>query len=250
MLPPVAHNAKSADSTPPRDAPHRVFELPTIVNKPVRQTIVQVSTPPDILLKLNAAAKHRFLDNSRAPSLQKAFSGTDFKEVQKKVAQNLPATPRLELPNSEPSITDLKLSAALVSETPRLLVPPATTAPVRMPGPAKTNEVPQIVMPDSNLADAAALIALVDSPVRNGIVIVPPANQVGAAGPSGRAAAKSGSRQEGQSSAGGGNPGQGNGDSRAGGGTNGSVECQRCLKQLRRYRDRINRRLNREPGAR
>jgi hypothetical protein len=167
---------------------HRNFQLPADV--PVvasRQTIVQLDVPPDLKLKQNIPLPNVVLWTPEPlPAFRKRFVAPPLKQAPKKIAQNLPGAPQLELPNNEQTIADMKLASVLAVRR-TLIVPPGTTAPLRVRNPEVTSEPPRIAVPDPTNAQPAALISLVDSPIKpNGTIIVPPANQTSE--PSGTAA--------------------------------------------------------------
>lgn len=158
---------------------HRNFELPADV--PVvatRQTIVQLDVPPDLALKQNIPLPNVVLWTPEPlPAYRKRFVAPPLKETPKKVAQNLAPAPEIEAPNNEQTVADLKLASVLAVRR-TLIVPPGTTAPVRVRNPEVNSEPPRITVPDPTNAQPAALVALVDSPVKpTGVIIVPPANQ-------------------------------------------------------------------------
>ncbi len=190
---PAAQFASVADPGLANKQPRRAFELPPDARiHPVKQTLVQFDVPPDVLLKQEVPLPNVVFLTSEAPArFKKRFVAPPVKAPTVKAAQNI--TPAPDLPNREPAVSDLKLAAAWVKDSRRLVLPPATTSPVRMPHPESIDQVPQVALPDSNPANTTALIALTDSPTKpDGMVIVPPANQISNPGPSGSAGSASG----------------------------------------------------------
>jgi hypothetical protein len=174
------------DSGASNNRPHPSFELPQNFRvHPVKQTLLQPDVPPDVLLKHEVPLPNVVFWTPEAPTpFRKRFVAPPVKAVAVKVTQRVLPTP--DLPNRESAVSDLKLAALLAPESARLVRPPATTSPVRIPGSELIDQVPQVVLPESNPASASALVALTDSPSRpNGMVIVPPANQISNSDPSG-----------------------------------------------------------------
>ena len=219
-----AANVPPLDATPLEEQPHRSFELPATLPKRIRkQTIIQIDVPPDVALKQEIPLPNilSWTPTEPVPVFRKQFVPPRVKEIPK-VTQNLPPAPKIELPNRESSVSDLKIATAPVAEPPRLPAPPATTAPVRIPKPESISQPPQIALPDASAANATALIALSESPVRpDGMVLVPPANQIGASGPSGQGHREDGSSGGDQRGKEGGHASPGAGDSGQGSGTSG-----------------------------
>ncbi|MFL6414939.1 MAG: hypothetical protein ACJ74Y_04640 [Bryobacteraceae bacterium] len=199
---PALSNRALRPESPVEDAgassmkPRRMFELSaTAPVRTVKQTLVQLGVPPEVLLKQEVPLPNVVLWTPRAVEpFRKRFVTPPLKIQSSRVAQNLAPAPDAQLPNREPLVSDLKIAAMLVvSDRPRLFRPPSTTSPVRMPSPELINHVPQITLPDSNPAAPAALIALADNPTQpSGMVIVPPANQVSNSNAGGSSSAVSG----------------------------------------------------------
>jgi hypothetical protein len=215
------------DQTLHAEQPHRRFQLSVAV--PVvqqKQTIVQLDVPPDIVLKQNVPLPNIVVWTAQEPPLfRRKFIAPPLKQATPKVvAQNVAPAPELQLPNNEPNVADLKMASWVTAQNRHILVPPATTAPIKIPNPEPSTQVPQIIVPDSNLTQSAALIALVESPIKpNGMIIVPPANQTGES--SGSAGPGQGSRNaagNGSGSEHGGNSASKTGDGNAGSGNGGA----------------------------
>lgn len=208
---PAQQNDTSASASAPLQQ-HRKFELSAAVPRIERkQTIVQIDVPPDVALKPDLPLPNIVIWTAQQlPPFRRKFVAPPLQPAHPKViAQNIPPAPELELPNNQSNVAELKI-AALLLEQPRHLIlpPPASTAPIRIPNPEQSSQVPQIVVPVSNPADSAALIALVESPIKpNGMIVVPPANQ---------SAEASGVGKTGQGSGSGNNSGNGNEQTRPG----------------------------------
>ncbi len=226
---PVASQQSSAETQTAQVAPpHRKFELSVAVPVvPEKQTIVQLQVPPEIALKQDMPLPNIIVWTARQPPpFRRQFVAPPLKQARQKViAQNITPAPELQLPNNEPNVADLKLAALLAAQTRHFVVPPATTAPIRVPNPELSSQVPQIVVPDTNSAESAALMALVTSPVKpDGMIIVPPANQSSEASGSSSGGQRP-ATDKGEGSGGGSQPqGAGSGntsDSKPGGGKSG-----------------------------
>ncbi len=213
-----SESAAVADPGTANKQPHRSFELAASPVRAVKQTVLQFDVPPDTLLKQEVPLPNVVFWTAQAPAPFRAkFVAPPVKIQPQKVAQNIMPAPDTQVPNREPAVSDLKISAMLVARAPLLVRPAATTSPVRVPGPQAVDQIPQLVLPESNPVNAASLIALTDSPTQpKGLVIVPPANQISNPGPSGSSGTSSngGSADKGE--------GQG-GQLRASGGQGSSV---------------------------
>ena len=191
--------AQVADLTREPEQARRRFEVPAALPvRPLKQTIIQLDVPPDTVLEHEIPLPDiiSWTPQQPIPAFRKQFVTPPLKEMPKRVAQSLPPAPTVELPNREIAVSDLELASALAPARPHLILPPVTKVPVRLPKADPVNQVPQIVMPEPSSANTAVLIALGESPVRpEGVIIVPPANQVGSSGPSGQ-----GSREDGRDS--------------------------------------------------
>jgi hypothetical protein len=226
----------SAESVIKRE--HRLFELPPTAHvDPVKQTLVQLDLPPDIVLKHDIAIPTALLWTQRQtpPAMRKRFIAPPPKQAPKPAALPVPAL--LEPPNLEVNVADLNIASAPVNDTAHLTRPPAMATPVSTVGRETAKEIPQISVADSSEASAANLISLPDSPLRSSAMIVlPPANQIapsasgnaglspGREGPARDGAQGTGTQGQGLSASGSGGVGtenQGAGDSGSGGAAGG-----------------------------
>lgn len=165
-------------------ARHRPFELPPIAHvNPVKQTLVQMDLPPDIVLRHEIPLPPVLIwTQTNLPVLPKRlFVAPAVRQVMSKVKQqNLPAAPSLTPPNTATSIADLKISEAMINNTPRLPRPPANAPPVRIPVRQEIDKMPQIALSDPTQASPANVISLPDTDLHASgpIVALPPANQI------------------------------------------------------------------------
>ncbi len=197
---------------------HRLFELPPTAHvDPVKQTLVQLDLPPDIVLKHEIPIPTALLwtQNKMPPPMRKQFVAPPLKQVVKP-AQSLPVPAMLTPPNLEMSVADLNIGAAFLNDTPRLVRPQAVATPVSRPAPELAKEIPQVALADSSESIPANVISLPDAPLRSSTMIVlPPVNQIAPSaagnGGGGRAAAAADGTQ------GSGDQGQGRGASGSGG---------------------------------
>jgi hypothetical protein len=164
---------------------HRQFELPPTARvDPVKQTLVQLDLPPDIVLKHDIAIPTALLWAQREtpPPMRKQFVAPPLKRASR-AAQSLPVAAMLEPPNLEMNVSDLNIGAAFLNDTPHLVRPPAIATPVSSPGVEQAKQIPQVGVADSSQPSAANLISLPDSPLRaSTIIILPPANQIAPSG--------------------------------------------------------------------
>ncbi len=146
---------------------------------PVKQTLIQLDLPPDLVLKQEIPLPAMTLwSDQPVARFKKEFVPPPVKPVPE-MAQSLPAAPMFEAPNREPHVADLKIAATLLNDIPKLIRPAATTSPVRIPGPEWANQIPQVILPDLSETVAPALISLSDFVLRSGpVVVLPPANQI------------------------------------------------------------------------
>ena len=159
---------------------HRRFELPpTSRIDHVKQTVVQLDVPPDILLKQEIPLPTVVLwTEAEPPRFRKPFIAPPLKEIPK-VIERLPAAPMLERPNQEINVADLNMASTILTETPHLVRPPAIAPPVSSAGPEPAKEIPRIGVADSSQSSAANLISLPTNPTRiANLLALPPANQI------------------------------------------------------------------------
>jgi hypothetical protein len=186
----AAAGSAGAKSSPPEAAPApeqearlRAFVLPP--SRPpdrVKQTLVQFDVPPEIQLKREVALPTALIWPDRIKPVRKNFVAPVAREKPKPVV-NMPAAPELSAPNRETTIADLKIASDLLSKVTRPFRAPAKTAPIRGTGVQPVAEPPQIGTSDLAEAAVTPLISLPDAPLRSGqVVVVPPANQIAAAG--------------------------------------------------------------------
>ncbi len=201
----------------------RPFELaPNIHVNPVKQTLVQLDLPPDILLKQEIPLPTLLLWREPLPvPIKKPFVSPPVKQVTK-LAQNFPAAPALDIPK-EPSLADLKISALALNDNPRLVRAPASTSPIRITHAETAHAVPEISLPEAPEIATAAVISLPASPSNLGaVVVLPPARQIAPSEASGSAASAGGEGAGKGAGRGMGGADQGLGASIAGGGAAGS----------------------------
>jgi hypothetical protein len=161
--------------TPEPNVPRR-FELPATVHvRPVKQTLVQLDVPPDVVLKQEIPLPTALLWTQTAkPLLLPPLDATV------RVAADQQAPPKLEPPNAEPTVADLKIANALLSELPQLPVPAATTSPVRTADSQKANHIPETS--PAFIGQTTVPVNLISDPEHpvssTTMVVVLPANQV------------------------------------------------------------------------
>ena len=212
---------------------HRQFQLPPNVHvQPVKQTLVQLDLPPDLVLKQEIPLPTAVLWLP-AP-MRRQFIAPPLKQVVK-VAPILPVSPMLEPPNMELNVAQLNMAHALLTDTPHLVQAPGIAPPVSSTGQEPAKEIPHIGLADSSQPSAANLISLPTHPLRSATMLVlPPANQIApsdagntgsapgrgpsasATGGAGAAAEGTGGNKSGVLSAGSGEAGSGSAGSGAG----------------------------------
>lgn len=169
-------------------APHalRPFELPPVPKRPTaKQTLVELDVPPDIQLKQNIPLPTAVVWE-HLPPVRRAFVAPAAKPVSKPKIE-MPPAPDLSAPNWEPVISDLKLSAAITNQNPRLIHPPGKTAPLKSVSNAVIVEPPELST-NATGASVAAVISLPQTPLLSDKdVVVPPANQIAFTGSGGSA---------------------------------------------------------------
>jgi hypothetical protein len=208
----------SAEATIKRE--HRLFELPPTAHvDPVKQTLIQMDLPPDIVLKHDIPIPAALLWTQRQtpPPMRRQFVAPPLKKAPKPAS--LPVAAMLEAPNLELNVADLNMASSVVNDTAHLTRPPAMATPVSRPGPEPAKEIPQISVADSSEASAANVISLPETAMRSSATIVlPPANQIAPSGVgnSGFAPGREGPARDGAQSSG--TQGQGIGISATGGG--------------------------------
>ncbi len=165
---------------------YRPFELPPNTHvQPVKQTLVQPDFPPNLPLKQNLSIPAILLWTEKAPPPFPArkFVAPPLRQMPKVHQTQLSAAPSLNTPNGEMAIADLRIANSMINDLPRLPRMPATTSPVRVPGPEIAPKIPQITVPDPSQSNVTNVISLPDIPLRsNGIIVLPPANQIADSG--------------------------------------------------------------------
>ncbi|HEY6990960.1 MAG TPA: hypothetical protein VH369_21370 [Bryobacteraceae bacterium] len=181
---PSAASADSGTRSPVRR--YRPFELPPNARvQPVKQTLVQPDLPPNLPLKQNLSIPAILLWTQTAPPPfpTRKFVAPQLKQLPKVRQTQLSAAPSLNTPNGEVAVADLRIANSIINDLPRLPRMPATTSPVRVPGPEIAPKIPQITVPDPSQSNVTNVISLPDIPLRSsGTIVLPPANQIAASG--------------------------------------------------------------------
>jgi hypothetical protein len=180
--PPPVQQAEAVQTPKAIPAPdvRRRFELPPKVRvAPVKQTLVQLEVPPDVVLKQEIPLPTALLWTQTAkPLLLPPLDATV------RVVADQPAPPRLEMPNAEPTVADLKIANVLLSELPKLPVPAATTSPVRTADSQQANQIPETS--PAFVSETTVRVNLISDPEHpvssSTMVVVLPANQVAPSG--------------------------------------------------------------------
>ena len=156
---------------------HRQFVLPPNVHvQPVKQTLVQLDLPPDIVLKQEILLPTALL--WQPSPIRRQFIAPPLKQVPK-VAQALPVSPMLEPPNMELNTSQLNMALTVPADTPHLPQPPAIAPPVSSAGQEPAKEIPHVGLADSSQPSPANLVSLPTHPLRSAtMLVVPPANQI------------------------------------------------------------------------
>jgi hypothetical protein len=176
---------------------HRQFVLPPNVHvQPVKQTLVQLDLPPDIVLKQEIPLPTALL---WLPSpVRRQFIAPPLKQIPK-VAQAMPVSPMLEPPNMELNTGQLNIARTIPTDTPHLPQPPAIAPPVSTAGQEPAKEIPHIGLADSSQPSPANLVSLPMHPLRSAtMLVVPPANQIAPADAGGAEHGGHGSGAQGQ----------------------------------------------------
>jgi hypothetical protein len=180
---PQPESGQTSNANPGPDVRRR-FELPPNVRvRPVKQTLVQLDVPPDVVLKQEIPLPPALLwTQLTKPMVLPPLSAAP------RATADQPAPPKLDPPNAELTVADLRLANALLNELPQLPRPAATTSPVRV---AESNEASQI--PETSPAFISQTTVPVDlisdpeHPVNSTtMVVVLPANQVAPSGGAGQ----------------------------------------------------------------
>ncbi len=173
---------------------HRRFELPpTSRVDQVKQTLVQLDLPPNLVMKQEIPLPTAVLwtETEPAPPMRKPFVAPTVKEVPK-VVERLPKAPLLERPNLETNVRDLNMASTILTDTPHLVQPPGIASPVSSAGQEPAKEIPRLHVADSSNPSAANVISLPTNPSQTArLLVLPPVNQIapGDAGNAGSLAA-------------------------------------------------------------
>ncbi len=159
----------------------RRFQLPPTAHvDPVKQSLVQMDLPPNILMKQDIPLPTVVLwtETGPAPPMKKTFVAPPIKEVPK-VVQHLPRAPILERPNLETNVADLNMASTVLTDTPHLVRPPGIAPPISSKGQQAAKEIPKIRVADSTQPSAANVISLPVNPSQTSrLLVLPPVNQV------------------------------------------------------------------------
>jgi len=195
---PRAHNAgtnegQEAANAEPAPAPHpeRPFALPPVAQHgPAKQTLVELDVPPEIQLKQNIPLPAALLWE-HLPPVRREFIAPVAKPRPTPMVE-MPSPPDLSAPNWERNVAQLKLSRSITTPNPKLVQPPAKTAPLASASNEPMLEPPQISTSDPGGTSVVAVISLPEIPLRSDQkVLVPPANQVASTGSGGTASSGS-----------------------------------------------------------
>lgn len=180
-----AHSGASQLALAQPDTPreHREFKLPpnTRVQVAIKQTLVQLDVPPDVVLKheIPLPTIVMWTQTEPPPPMRKRFIAPALRKPVPKIAQSLPQAPALDPPNREVDVANLSVASTLINDTPRLLHPPTIASPVSRAAQEPAKQIPEIAPPTSTEASAANLISLPETPMHSATVLVlPPANQI------------------------------------------------------------------------
>lgn len=162
---------------------HRRFRLPSSARaQAVKQTLVQLDVPPDVLVKHEIPLPAVMLwTQTEPPPMKKRFIAPPLKAVPK-TAQKLPLAAALEPPNREINIAPTQMAASVLNKAPSYVPPPAIASPATA-GQEPAKELPKVGLADSYQPSAANIISLPDNPLRSTTMMaLPPANQVASSG--------------------------------------------------------------------
>ena len=171
--------SKPSPETPLRE--HRRFELPPTAHvDPVKQTLVQMDLPPNIVMKQEIPLPTVILwtETIAAPPMRKPFVAPQIKEIPKAV-QHLPKAPVLQRPNLETNVAELNMASTVFSDTPHLQQPPGIAPPVAHAGQEPAKEIPKLRVADSSQPSAANIVSLPINPTQtSNLLVLPPVNQI------------------------------------------------------------------------
>ena len=143
-----------------------------------RQTIVQPDLPPDVVLPRDTPIPSALLWSS-ANSRIKRVVPPPLHEAN---TANVP--PSLDPPNHEVNLADLKMSATPFA-TVRPAPAPSTSSPLVVHGPEPVRRVPEMASSAESTPTPARVMSISDLQMREGTIVLPPANQTGPASPTG-----------------------------------------------------------------
>ena len=181
---PAARMPAPVEPTPEKPAvPRRQFVAPPAVPvQPVKQTLVRADIPPNVRLKEEIPLPMLALQKlENAPAFRRQFVAPAVRRVPvPTIAQLVPAAaPEIENPVSADVI---KIPPVVMTEMPRLPVPPPAPSPVRATG---IQHVPEMKAPPApeQAASNLEVLSLPANPITlTGVIAIPPANQIAAAG--------------------------------------------------------------------
>ncbi len=170
------------DAAKPISPPLRPFELAKAVRTTnVDLALLQPEAPPQLKLQAQISLPTVLFWSAPkpvAPPLKPfVLPGRTQKVAEPPV---LDAPPKLERPNLEPNVAEMKLSGALLSLQPVLLRPPATSMPVRIFQPPARKPLQQSVAIDSSVGDPITVLSFTPRPApMPGMLIVSAVNRLG-----------------------------------------------------------------------
>ncbi len=179
-------------ATPPAAAPvktpklARVFEPPVVKRPPADQTLIQLDVPPDLVPLPNVPLPTAVLwsqQNQKMPVVKVAAPPVP---KMPRPVRNPPAQPTIDAPNAELVAANVQLSSSIINNQPSLAQLAAVTTPVRNPY-DHGDQLPQTTLPPSNeRIKSPNVVSLPDVPLlAKEAILIPPANQVAPASPTG-----------------------------------------------------------------
>jgi len=151
-------------------------QLAQLVSAP--RTLVQPDLPPNAVLPQDTPIPAALLWSSVNSQIKKIIPPPH----QEATTADMP--PSVDLPNHELNLADLKMAAtsfATVTPAP----PPSTTSPLVVSGHQPVQRVPEMASSLSGPPTPARVMSISDLQMRDGIVVLPPANETAAASSSG-----------------------------------------------------------------
>lgn len=180
---PARERKPEASKTQVKKAPRLRFELPALPRKvDVDQTVFQPQFPPDLPLQQQVRLPNIIIWGTQVPRLPRPPPRKFIEPGRQTAAPSVPvldAVPRLELPNQERAVSDLKISGVPINEQPALPRPRGTTMPIRVfQAPARAQA--EGVAIDPIPGEPVNLVAISSNPgPPANALIVPPGNQLG-----------------------------------------------------------------------